>query len=175
MAGDLQESGRTGGGTWLSVGIPLVGFVIVVGAALFLWSGQQGKLREHQQQVERSNAGYGLPADFPSDVIPLFEGAEVTSTETGVAESVEGEPMDMWKVVARVDSDDRKQIFDYYNDVLLDRGFRQTQVISMPSHDASGPNYAVDYGSEQMSLSLIIEKKSSDEMTQLAITVYRVR
>jgi hypothetical protein len=171
----LKDKSQSGKGSWLAVVAPLVGFLVVVAVGLVLWAGQQGKAREHRREVRDANAAAGLPADFPQDIVPLYEGAVVKSAERGEATSVDGAPMDSWEIVADIDNDDRKGIFDYYNDLLLDRGFRQTQVISMPSHDSSGPNYAVDYGNEDMSLSFIIEKKSSDEMTQLEISVYRLR
>ena len=171
----MKDNTQTNKGSWLSVVAPLVGFLLVVSVGLVLWAGQRGQVREQQQELRDANLATGLPADFPADVVPLYEGVTVTSAERGEGTSVDGAPMDSWDVVAQIDSDDRKLIFDYYNDLLLDRGFRQTQVISMPSHDGSGPNYAVDFGNETMSLSLFIEKNRSDEMTQIKITVYRLK
>lgn len=161
--------------SWLGVAVPMGGFLLVVIVALVLWVGQQRKVHEHLDTVAHYNATVGLPESFPSDLIPLYKDAQVKSGTKGEATSKDGHPMDEWDVVAQVDNDDRKAIFDYYNNMLLDKGFRQTQLISMPSYDKSGPNYAVDYGSEDMSLSFVIEKKTTDPMTQLQIKVYKVK
>ena len=107
-------------------------------------------------------------------MIPVYQGVEILETDRGSAKSMDGEPMDKWYVHGQIDSE-RKPILDFYNDLLLNSGMGQTQFISVPALDGSGPNYAVSYADENYLAEFYIEKLSKDVMTQYKLTVYRIR
>ncbi|MCH7472901.1 hypothetical protein IIA79_08125, partial [bacterium] len=73
-----------------------------------------------------------------------------------------------WFVHAQID-EDKKIIFDFYNTLMRDAGLAQTQYMSVPN------GYGADYSDEEYSISFVIEKKSTDEITQIKITIHRLK
>ena len=154
--------------------MPLMLFLAISLGLVYLAVGNQAEGKAQAKLRQDLNSSLGLPLDYPSDVVPLYEGVSVLETKRESAESTDGEPMDKWFIHSQIDAS-RKPIFDFYHELMLARGMSQTQFISIPASDGSGASYATNYANETYIVELTIEKTSKDPMTQLKITVYRVR
>jgi hypothetical protein len=155
---------RTGWFVWLL----LLLFVIVLLALLAQHLYRQQQRREAVQLRQQQNSQLGLPRDYPLELVPLYAGVEVLEAARDTATSSEGEPMDYWYVHAQID-EDKDPIFDFYNDYLLAQGMRQTQHIGIPT------GYGVDFADERHVVSIVIERKPTDELMQLELKVYRIQ
>lgn len=158
---------------WIWV-LPVLLF-LAISTWLVSWArGNQAQLEQQVKVRQELNSHLGLPRDYPIDVVPLYDGVSVLETTREDAKSSDGEPMDKWFIHAQIEAS-RKPIFEYYHNLMLARGMAQTQFISLPASDGSGASYAVNYADEEFIVEFTIEKTSKDPMTQLKITVYRVR
>lgn len=148
--------------------------VVLISGLYAVYSSIQRSTAERKavQQIssERlaSNKALDLPADYPSDILPVWEGSDIKEQERREVQSIDGHPMDQWKVHAETD-DDKQAVFEFYNKLLLEQGMAQTLFASVPS------GYGVTYADEQSEIQLTIEKKLSDERTQIEITFSRLR
>lgn len=158
---------------WLK-GIPIGLFIAISAGLLYLANIQQTTSQGSAADRQATNLELGLPRDYPVEVVPLYPGVEVLETERTDTQSSEGEPMDRWYIHAQIDSG-RKAIFDYYHGLMLEMGMAQTLFISVPATDGSGASFAANYANEQLIVEFNIEKKGSDAITQLEITVSRLR
>lgn len=150
---------------WVAV-IVVVTLGIAVALGWFIY------IQQHAQAVTRERLQYndehGLSEDFPSERVPIFPGVEILQCERGTATSTDGEPMDKWYVHGQIDKD-TQPIYEYYNKYFLDSGMRQTQYISIPT------GYGVNYADEKLLVEAVIEVRQGSDLTQVELTVYRVR
>lgn len=139
---------------------------IAIALAWFLYS------QHRQQQAVRArqeyNNAHGLSNDFPSDRVPLYPGIEVLECERSSATATTGEPMDKWYVHGQIDQD-KQPIYEFYHQHFIDSGMRQTQYISIPT------GYGINYGDEVLAVEAVIEVRQGSDLTQVELTVYRVR
>ena len=170
---DKPAPAAGGKSVWMSI-IPIGIFIAVSFGLVQLANNQQGSTEKNAASRQAHNTEIGLPRDFPSDVIPLYKGVEVLETERTETMSTDGEPMDRWYIHAQIDSV-RKPIFDYYHNLMLERGMAQVLFISVPAGDGSGSSFSANYADEELIAEFNIEKKSSDEITQVEITIYRLQ
>jgi len=152
--------------------LPLIIFIAVLAVFTGYWLNQQNQSRAARLKQAEANETRGLPRDYPAGVVPIHEEVEIVETERGSADAQDGGKLDKWYILGRFDGD-RKQLLDYYNDLMIGRGMGQTHFISMPSHDGSGGNYAVAWADDEYLVDLSIEKLTSDELAQFKLTVYR--
>ena len=148
--------------------LPLIVFIAIAALAVFLYLRQQWHAQELIEQRQELNQKQGLPRDYPRELIPLYPGLEIVDTERGEWHTDENEPMDKWYVHGQID-ESKEVLFEYYNDLLLNKGLRQTQYISIPT------GYGVDYADDLHVIKLIVEKKSTDELMQVEITIFRLK
>jgi hypothetical protein len=154
-------------GGLLTISLLLVLVIALIAAAAQYLYGRHVK-REQIRQRQETNIELGLPRDFPSDLIPLYAGANLISSERGSAVSTADEPMDKWYVHAQSD-DDKDAVYDYYHERMLAEGMRQTQYVSIPT------GYGSDYADAEYVIEFIIERRPDADRLQIEITVYRVR
>jgi hypothetical protein len=156
-----------GGVAWAAV-IPVGLFVLLlaVGLALYLHQAmiQRAQVRERQQ----ANEQLGLPRDYPLDVVPLYAGAKVDKTERGDWKSSDGKPMDKWYIHAE-SADPPDKLFKFYNDLMLSRKFQQSYYSSIPT------GFGVNYSDARHDIQFVMETRKGKKLTQLEITLYRLR
>jgi len=148
--------------------LPALVFVAMAVLALVLFLRHQQLVQESIEQRQALNEKQGLPSDYPRELLPLYPGLEIIDTERGEWHTDQDEPMDKWYVHAQID-ESKEELFEYYNDLLLDQGFQQTQYISIPT------GYGVDYADELHVIKLVIERKSTDELMQVETTIFRLK
>lgn len=119
-------------------------------------------------EVLESNTQLGIDPEFPSFKFPIYPGLEIIESRREEAQSTLGEAMDMWFIHGQVDAE-LKDIETYYREAMMKADLRQTQYISIPG------GYAFNYANEWYDSRFSIEKKNTDLMPQVEITVYRVR
>ena len=161
------NSTRKPGVAWSTL-LPLLAFLLVVCGALGLYSWQGLQARAKIAERQAANEILGLPRDYPLDVVPLYRDAKILKADRGDTTSTEGQPMDRWYIHATV-KDQPKAVFDYYNDMLLKRGMRQTTFYSIPT------GFGIDLADEQYAVSFIMETRQETPDTSLEITVNRLR
>jgi hypothetical protein len=148
--------------------------LLLVGSLVLLLLKAQESSAQRQQaerlvaERQAMNRELGLPRDYPADVLPLWPGAEIKTQEEGEVKSTDGQPMKQWKIHAETD-DDKTEVYEHYNQLLLGQGMSQTLFASVPS------GYGVTYANQSDEIQLTIEKKLSDERTQIEITFSRLR
>jgi hypothetical protein len=126
---------------------------------------EETKLRA---ETLESNTELGLDPEYPAFKFPIYPGLEILETRREEAQSTLGETMDMWFVHGQVEAE-LKDIEAFYREALTKGDLRQTQYISIPG------GYAFNYANEWYDSRFSIEKKSTDPIPQVEITVYRVR
>jgi hypothetical protein len=162
-----EAPGAQRGVPWGTV-IPLALFVLVVAAGLALYTHQVLVQRAVVRQRQQANAQLGLPRDYPLQVVPIYAGAKVDKAERGDGKSTDGKPMDKWYVHAE-SADPPDKIFKYYNDLLLGNKFQQSYFSSIPT------GFGVNYSDERHDIQFVIETRKNQPLTQLEITLYRLR
>lgn len=111
----------------------------------------------------------GIPRfiPFPRKLITIEDTYTEDYTYTIEGEGVSSEEKEGIKYTIEGSSDlSPKKVRDFYNDLLLDQGFRQRINISLPS------GHRVDLVSEEYLVSVEAEVKSGEERTRVKIIVY---
>ena len=148
--------------------IPVALFVLIVAAGIALYTRTTLIERAEVRQRQQANEQLGLPRDYPLDELPLYAGAKIIKAERGDWKSTDGKPMDKWFVHAE-SADPPDKIFKYYNDLLLDRKFQQSYYSSIPT------GFGVNYSDARHDIQFVIETRKASPLTQLEITLYRLR
>ena len=156
-----------------SVAVTIFGLVIALLAVAAVWlliDHYQGQKVVRQAALDRqaANKAAGVPLDFPSNIVPIYEGLTILSTERGSAESTDGEPMDKWVVNSEIDAE-KEPVKDFYTDLLLDKGFSQQHYIGLPT------GYGMKYANEECTVDLVVEFRPPGELLKVDITVHRLR
>jgi hypothetical protein len=153
---------------WSAI-LPGVLFVLIVGTGAVFYFNAQAEQRQERQQQAMEVQELGLPQGFPLEVVPLYPGLQITKSEVAAAESQTGLPMDHWTVHGTT-PDNKQAVFDFYKAKLLAADMSQTQYISIPT------GFAVNYGREDMTVELEIEKLDPQaKVTDFRMNVYRLR
>jgi hypothetical protein len=162
-----QDEQQTAGRAVYWIAIMAV-FILGMVVAFSWYYFSQQRVRQAVHERQQYNEELGLSKDFPSDRVPIYPGLEILECERSNAKATTGEPMDKWYVHGQIDRD-TDPIYEYYNDYFLEAGMRQTQYISIPT------GYGVNYGDEGMVVEAVIEVRQGSDLTQVELTVYRVR
>lgn len=152
----------------ISVLIPAIAFLLVIAAGAYFYSRQVSEQRNIVRERQAANEQAGLPRDYPQDVVPLYAGSTVLKAERGDAMSTDGRPMDKWYIHAQ-SPDKPKQVFEYYNKLMLDQHFQQSYYSSIPT------GFGVRYANELYDIDFIIETRQAQPETQIEITLHRLR
>jgi len=168
MAGEEKQGGKHSWRDSLGVVLPLVAFLLVLIISAGLYLRQQVEARHSRARLAETNGAMGLPSDYPADEFPLFPEAKLVKAERGDAESDKGQPMDKWDIKAQSHAsvDD---IYHFYLDIARKRGMSQSTMIS------AGGGYSVTYADAKTELQFIIERLPSSQVTDIQLTVYRLR
>ena len=126
---------------------------------------REGELRTQHRD---GNIELGIPEDYPIFKFPVFPELEIIESSKEDALSNLGEEMDKWYIHGEIDAD-KKIIEEFYRDRMSLENMRQTQYISIPS------GYALNYANEWYDVAITIEKKQSDSLVQVELTIHRVR
>lgn len=156
---------RPGLGEWL----PAIIFVLILiaGFSVLIWR-QVSSKAQHVQAIQQ-NEKLGLPADYPLDVVPLYQGMKLDKCERSETKSSENEPMDSWHLTG-TSSDEPKKIYEFYNGLMQAANFSQNMYISIPG------GYGVEFADEQQVINYQIEKDHKDpQVTNIDITFSRLK
>jgi hypothetical protein len=152
-------------GPSLAALLPLIFFVLVLAAGGVFAMKQQANLRNQVADRQKTNESLGLPRDYPLELVPLYKDLKILETERGTADATDGAVMNKW--VPKGESPAEKDlIYQYYNNLLLDKGMRQTMYISIPQ------GVGVNFGDEKNIVEFEIERPADSVMTNVKITVY---
>ena len=168
MAGEEKQGGKHSWRDSLGVVLPLVAFLLVLMVAAGLYLRQQAEARRGRAELAKANEALGLPSDYPADEFPLFPEAKLVKAERSDAVSDKGQPMDEWDIKAQSQAsvDD---VYHFYLDIARKRGMTQSTMFS------AGGGYSVTYADAQTELQFIIERLPSSQVTDIQLTVYRLR
>ena len=145
--------------------MPFIAFLLIIGVGVGFAMQHQSQAKQELKKEESENTALGLPADYPRKLVPVYPGLTIKETERGTAKATDGVDLLKW-VVNGETADGKEKVFEYYNDLLIEQGMRQTMYISIPS------GVAVHYGDEENIAEFEIERLPDSPVTTLKMTLY---